>query len=201
MRGQCKVFDESGSDGADTALLLFSVLDSPSFDLEHRPWVISGGQYLTPLDKYYFEAFVFVVEKATNKSVPITAFAAGDSEPRDYATTSDMVQTTNSFTHEAEGGPTTVEVKSYTTIIQVKHTTRARALTLSMFTINWVLTLSSLAVTMIMASRREVKDSVALLPITIILTIPVIRSLYIGSPPFGILFGTRQNHPVCLSKG
>ena len=196
MGGQCKVFDESDSDGVDTALLLFSLLDLPSFDMEHR--LGAGGQYITPLDRYLFQAFVFIVEKATNKSVPITTFACGDAEPGDYTTTSETIQSTNSFTHEAEGGPITVEVESHTTFLEVKHTIRARALTFSMFAINWVLTLCSLAVTMIMANRREVKDGVALLPITIILSIPTIRGLYIGSPPFGIFFGAHRNPTASL---
>ena len=191
------MFNESNSDGVDTALLLFSLLSLPTFDMEHR--VIAGGQYLTPLDTYLFEAFVFVVEKATNKSVPIIAFGAGDAEPGDYTTTSDAVETTNSFTHDAEGGPITVQVQSYTTAIQVKHSTRARALMFSMFVINWLLTLSSLVVTMIMANK-EVKDGVALLPITIILSIPVIRGLFVGAPPFGIFFGTHWNCTAPLRR-
>jgi len=51
-------------------------------------------QYLNPVDEYLFEAFIFVVEKATGKSVPITTFAARDAEPGDFITISNMTQTT-----------------------------------------------------------------------------------------------------------
>ena len=148
---------------------------------------------MTPLDKYDFTVFVFAIEKATNKSIPITTFAVGDAGPGDFTTTSETVQSRNEFTHDTEGEPVTVEVGSYTTHVQVKHSIRARALTLSMFAINWVLTLCSLVITMIVANRREVKEGLALLPITMILSIPAVRSLYVGSPPFGILFGTHRN--------
>ena len=153
---------------------------------------------MTPLDNYDFTAFVFVVEKATNKSIPITTFAVGDAEPGDYSTTSETTQSINSFTYDADNGTITVEVESYTTLVNVKHSTRARALTFSMFGINWALTLCSLAITMIVANKKEVKDGIALLPITVILSIPVIRSLYIGSPPFGILFGAHRNRTAPL---
>ena len=70
-----------------------------------------------------------------------------------------------------------------------------------MFAINWVLTLCSVAIALVVYRRRgEVKDGVALLPITVILTIPTIRGLYVGSPPFGIDFGAYQNYPTRLPR-
>jgi len=113
---------------------------------------------MTPLDKYDFTVFVFAIEKATNKSVPIATFAVGDAGPGDCITTSKTVPSTNMFAYDTEGGPVTAEVESYITHVQVKHSTRARALTPSMFAINWVLTLCSLVITMIAANRREVRE-------------------------------------------
>jgi len=106
---------------------------------------------------------------------------------------SETVPSTNEFTYDTEDGPVTVEAESYTTFAEVKYTTRARALTLSMFVINWVLTLCSLVVTVTVADRREMPSGVTLLPVTTILSIPAIRSLYIGSPPFGVRLGTHWN--------
>ena len=71
-----------------------------------------------------------------------------------------------------------------------------------MFTINWVLTFCSVAIALVVLRRRgEVKDGVAFLPVTVILSIPTIRSLYVGSPPFGISLGTRQNRPAFFFQG
>jgi len=36
-------------------------------------------------------------------------------------------------------------------------------------------------------------EAVLALPITVVLTIPAIRALFIGSPPLGILLGTLRN--------
>lgn len=147
-------------------------------------------------------AFVFVVEKATNKSIPITTFAVGDTGPADFTTTSFEVPTRNQFTYDTEDGPITTEVESNTIFATVKHSTRTRALTFSMFAINWVLTLCSVTIASIVVRRQgKVEGSVALLPTTVILSTPAIRSLYVDSPPFGIFLGTHRNFYVApLSK-
>ena len=152
-----------------------------------------GSQYTTPFDQYNFAVVAFAVEKATNKSVPITLLAVGDAGPADFTTTSETTPSSNWFTYDAEDGPVTVEVGSSTTFAKVIHSTRARALTVSMFLINWVLTVFSMIITAIVISRGEVKDSVALLPFSVIFTVPTVRSLFVGSPPFGILFGTHRS--------
>ena len=163
--------------------------------MEHR--TTTGKQYLAPFDGYSFMASAFIVERATNKSLPIAVFAVGDAGPADFTTTSVDTPTRNNFTYDTEDGPATVEVESHTISAKVRHSLRARTLTFSMFAINWVLTLCSMAVALIVFRRQgEVKDGVAFLPITVILSIPTIRSLYVGSPPFGIVLGTCQNRPT-----
>ena len=138
-------------------------------------------------------AFVFVIEKATNKSVPIVTFAVGDTGPGDFTTTSVEVPTWNKVTYDTEDRPTIGEVESRTVFTTVKYSTRARALTFSMFAINWVLTLCSVTIASIVVRRRgKVEVGVALLPISVILSTPAIRNLYVDSPPFGIFLGTHQ---------
>ena len=167
--------------------------------MEHRTTI--GKQYLTPFDGYRLTAFAFVIERATNKSLPIATFAVGDAGPADFTTTSVDTPTRNNFTYDTEDGPATVEVESHTISAKVRHSLRSRTLTFSMFAINWVLTLCSVAIALVVLRRRgEVKDGVAFLPITVILSIPTIRSLYVGSPPFGILLGTHQNHPALFQR-
>ena len=166
--------------------------------MEHR--VTMGSQYATPFDRYDFTAFAFAVERATNKSVSITLFTIGDAGPADFTTTSETVPSSNWFTYDTEDGLVTTKVESSTTFAKVKHSTRARALTVSMFLINWVLTIFSMIITAIVTSRSEVKDGVALLPFSVIYTVPTIRSLFVGSPPFGILFGTQRNRTALPAR-
>ena len=180
---------------------LFSLMDMVSFDTDHK--VETGDRWCMPFDHYYFTSFLFAVEKATNKSVPIVIFAVGDAGPgafSDFTTFSETVPSRSNFTYEAGDGPITVEVGSNTTFVTIKHSTRARVLTVSMFAINWVLTLCSVVIALTVVIREEMRDGVAFLPVTIILSIPAIRSLYVGSPPFGIYLGMYHNCDVSLPR-
>jgi len=130
-------------------------------------------------------------------------FAVGDGDygPVDFTTASVEVETKNNFTYNTKDGPVTVEVESRTVLATTRRSNNARALTFSMFAINWILVLGSVAIAlMVFARRGEVKDGVAFLPITVILSIPTIRVLYVGSPPFGIFIGMHQNHPAPLPR-
>jgi len=147
--------------------------------------------------------FAFVVESSTNKSIPITTFAVGDGDygPVDFTTTSVELETRNNFTYNTEGGPITVEVESRAVLATTRRSNNARVLTFAMFAINWILTLGSVAIALVSLLRRgEVNDGVAFLPVTVILSIPTIRGLYVGSPPFGTPIGMHQNCSALLSR-
>ena len=59
-----------------------------------------------------------------------------------------------------------------------------------MLLINWALTIGSIYITFVVIFGKEKIDlAVLVLPVTIILTIPALRALYIGSPPYGIYIG------------
>ena len=74
--GYCKIFNELNSNGPNVIFLLLSPLDLVSFEQEYS--VITGEQYNTPLDRYNFTAFAFVINPATNFSVPVVNFTVGD---------------------------------------------------------------------------------------------------------------------------
>jgi hypothetical protein len=136
---------------------------------------------------------IFAIDEATNKSVPINGLVLDSSGPGDFSTESVIQEVSIKFVHDTGGGPTAEWVQASYMAATIKHSLRARAITYSMFTINWILTLSSIITTSVVFNRRgEGKDTVALLPITVILTIPVIRSLYVGSPPYGIYLGKHR---------
>ncbi|KAF9648680.1 hypothetical protein BDM02DRAFT_3269274 [Thelephora ganbajun] len=154
------------------------------FNVEHN--IESREQYYTPIDLYSFSAFAFVVERATNRSIPIIKFAVYGAGPGDFSASSRGIPARNRFAYDTGGGSATVEVESYAMFATVKHSNRARVLTFFMFTVNWILSLGSVITTSVMFNGHGVKDTVALLPITVILAIPAIRMLYVGSPPCGI---------------
>ena len=147
------------------------------------------SQETVPFDAYVLKTFVFVIERATNKSVPILRFAAGEG-PDDFVLSYTGGQTKNTWTYDPGTGPTTVVVESSWIEITVKRSQLARAFTVCLLLANAALTAGSVYVTLLVIVRREaVNDALLLLPVSTILTIPALRGLYVGSPPFGIYLG------------
>ena len=144
---------------------------------------------MAPFDSYIFTASVFVIEKATNKSVPIIAFAAGEA-PDNFIVFSSETSTTSNFTFDSGTGPTTTAVESSVVDMEARRSQLAQAFTMCLFLANWALTIGSVYIALVALVGTEKTDAaVLLLPVTIVLTIPTLRDLYVGSPPFGIYLG------------
>ena len=142
-----------------------------------------------PFDTYTLSAFVFVIETATNKSVPIITFAAGEG-PDNYSISSFDMETRSNYTYDPGTGPTTVQVDSRVIQIKVKRSQLAHAFTVCLLLVGEGLAIGSTYVTFLVIFGRERVDvAVLLLPVATILTIPSLRSLYPGSPPFGVYVG------------
>ena len=177
--------------------------DVINFQMEHQMGVYSASIYFpvkrrrhlfdqqltAPFDDYILNAFVFVIDKATNKSVYITRFAAAD-PLNNFVTFSRDVETTNKFAYETANGTVIVDIESRAVVVTISRSTLSRSFTMCMLLMNWALTVGTLYITLVMIVRREkMSDAVLALPITVVLTIPAIRALFVGSPPFGILLG------------
>ena len=164
-----------------------SVSTISTFEVDHRmDYQIPNA---VPFDPYFFTASAFVIEKATNKSVPIVVFAAGDG-PENFVISSTNTSTRSNFTYDSGTGPTTVSVESSVVFMMVKRSLLAQAFTLCMFIVNWALTISSVYITLlVLIGTGKMDSTVVLLPVTLVLTIPTLRGLYVGSPPFGIFLG------------
>ena len=161
------------------------------FSMEHRIDVLASDSL--PFDSYAVETLAFVVEKATNKSVPIITFAAGEG-PNGFIVWSTEESVTSTFTYDSgTGAPTTVEVPSRIALISITRSRLVRAFTMCLLLVDSGLAVGSTYVMLLVFFRREGLDStVLLLPVTIVLTIPTLRSLYPDSPPFGIYIGEPQ---------
>ena len=160
----------------------------------------SGASHLTTM---VLQCSFSPSRRPRTSPVLVGVFGVGDAGPGDFSaftTQSKTVPTRSNFTYDPGSGPVTVEVASLTTFAKIKHSTRAQALTLSMFIINWVLTGCSVTLASMVVIKGGMNDGVALLPITVILTIPAIRDLYVGSPSFGIYFGTHWGSAVLVPR-
>jgi len=147
---------------------------------------------MVPFDFYFLNAFVFVIEKATNRSVSIITFATGEGA-ENFVVSSSMMQTKNNYTYDPGTGPTTVEVESGVVFITVKRSRLAQVFTVCLLLVNTALTICSSYITLLVFLRTDgMHDGVFLLPVTIVLTIPALRGLFVGSPPFGIYIGGSQ---------
>ena len=142
-----------------------------------------------PFDSYGFSASAFVIEKATNKSVPIVAFAAGNG-PQNFVVSSTGMPAQSMFTYDSGTGPITALVDSRIVWIKAKRSRLAKAFTLCLFIVNWALTVGSVYITLLaLVGTGKMDPAVILLPVTLVLTIPTLRNLFVGSPPFGIYIG------------
>lgn len=175
--------------------------DLINFQREHQMGVYSASLYFpstqvrhlfdqqlaAPFDDYVLNAFVFVIDKATNQSMHIIRFAAAD-PLSNFVTFSRDTETTNRFVYDPGNGTVMVDVESRALTLAISRSILAQAFTMCMLLVNWALTVGTLYMTLVVLVRKEkMNDAVLALPITMVLTIPVIRALFIGTPPFGIL--------------
>ena len=147
---------------------------------------------MVPFDTYTFTSSVLVVEKATNKSVPIVAFRAGETPAADnfIIASGSGYPTRNNFTYNDGTGPITVEVESRCVTFTAQRSQFAKTITLGLLLINWALTVGSTYITLFVVFGSGLDPATVLLPISIVIVaIPTLRSLYVGSPPFGIYLG------------
>ncbi|KAF9644675.1 hypothetical protein BDM02DRAFT_3190381 [Thelephora ganbajun] len=144
-------------------------------------------QLTAPFDRYVLSAFVFVIDTATNQSVSITRFASAD-PLNHFITHFTDAPTTNKFTYDAGRGPATVDVESRALELDVRRSLRSRGFTMCMWVINWALTSGTVYITLVvLVNTEKMSDGVLALPITVILTIPTIRGLYVGTQPFDVV--------------
>ena len=158
-----------------------------AFDVDYSIDIV--GLDMAPFDVYSLNAFAFAIDPATNESVPTIAFAVGDG-PDHFAVSSFGVEGATYYNHYNGSRLIMSQVDGRAVRVTVKRSQLAQAFTMCLLLVNSALAIGSIYVTFLVLFRREAADNaVLLLPVTIILTIPALRDLYPGSPPFGIYLG------------
>ena len=78
-------------------------------------------------------------------------------------------------------------------LLSVKRSALAKAFTICLLIVNWALTsVSAWVAITVYFKGGKLPDAVLLFPLTLVVTIPALRNLYVGSPPFGIFIGMSQ---------
>lgn len=95
-----------------------------------------------------------------------------------------------------------VEVESRVLLVEIKPSAIAVANAIGLFLVNWLATVGSIYVTILVTSGRlERNNAVAAGPFSALFAIPTIRSLYVSSPllvsPVGESYSRNFNHCVC----
>jgi len=144
---------------------------------------------MAPFDVCSSSTVVLVIERATNRPIPIVTIMTGRA-PENFDMSSVEVDTMRNYTYDSDTGPTTISVASRIVHMEARRSRFTRALTMCLFLVNWALTTCSIYITVLVVFRRvNTNDGILFLPVTIVLTIPALRILYPSSPPLGIFIG------------
>ena len=168
------------------ALYAGAIYIAPPVDTRH--WF--DQPILAPFDDYVFDVEAFVIDPTTNQSLPILKLSAADPTDNFYAD--------DQFDWDTESSFDSGRVPSRHLQMRVRRSSLSRIFTIMLLLVNWFLTAGCLRITLLsVVGHKEMGEGVLLLPITVILTIPALRDLYVGSPPFGLCFRKYMYFP-CL---
>lgn len=79
-------------------------------------------------------------------------------------------------------------VDSFTSILRLERTTNAQLYTVVLFLLNWALTGITVYITVLIQMGEALGEGIVALPLTILLILPMIRNMFVESPPFGEFF-------------
>lgn len=130
-------------------------------------------------DHFFFDISAFAIDPTTNHSIHIAMFAiAGTVE--DFVIGSRDAATTNAFVYNPGDG----SVESRFLRVEIKPSVIALANAVGLFLINWLATVGSIHVTILVTlGKLERNNVIAAGPFSALVAIPTVRSLYISSPP------------------
>ena len=136
--------------------------------------------YYYPFDNFYMETHIVAINISdTNFSaIPINSigFAGYSNNLVPYVT--------NSASTTLFNGTTVTSRYAYLTL---KRTNVSKGFVLVILFVNWLLTLMVVYVTMVALFDKnlQIPDGIVVLPISVILTLTGLRSLFVDTPPFG----------------
>ncbi|KAH9483536.1 hypothetical protein JR316_0003006 [Psilocybe cubensis] len=131
-----------------------------------------------PFDFYHSGSDFFVINTNDNTSLPIIKAVFADP--------------VNNFAPQSIETPTEsivngTLIQSRNTFLGLRRTVNAKMYTFLLFIVNWGLTVLVAYITMLVMAGESLGEGIVVLPLTIILTMPTIRGLFVENPPFGIL--------------
>ncbi|KAJ6630152.1 hypothetical protein B0H10DRAFT_1112874 [Mycena sp. CBHHK59/15] len=139
-------------------------------------------EFFYPFDTYQTTtSFVAVTPANASAVLPILHLLVVDAVDSFLPATDER-----SVTGALDGAPVAARVATIT----IGRTEVARAFTLVLFAVNWALALVVLYLTVVAAvspARHAVGEGILFVPLTVILTVPALRALFVDAPRFGML--------------
>ncbi|GJE87189.1 hypothetical protein PsYK624_032720 [Phanerochaete sordida] len=147
--------------------------------IEISSWNGLDQQYAYPFDTYYLGSSVIARNAATNESLPVLTY-----HPVDSTNNFAPFIVDDSATFTSSNGSTTL---GHYMRIEFSRTAFTQFFVMSLFLVNWALTAVVLYITLSANEGNDVGESILLLPLSVIVTIPGLRALWVGAPAFGLL--------------
>lgn len=143
-------------------------------------WTWRNQDFYYPFDSYEIVT-AFVVTNPLNISAP--------PPPILRLTVVDAVDSFLPATHEVDATGTlgAHPVAARVAAIRLARTEVAKAFTIVLFLVNWALVLAVMYLTIVavLSPTAAVSEGISVVPLTVILTIPALRALFVDAPRFG----------------
>ncbi|PPQ91792.1 hypothetical protein CVT25_000437 [Psilocybe cyanescens] len=132
-----------------------------------------------PFDFYHSSSNFYALNANDNTSLPIVRAVFAD-PVNNFAP-----QSIEAETQAVINGTLVI---SRETFVGLQRTVNAKLYTFLLFVVNWALTLLVAYITMLVHVGEKLGEGIIVLPLTIILTMPTIRGLFVENPSFGAHF-------------
>lgn len=144
--------------------------------------------YGYPFDGYQLDTMFVALDANTNQSIPILGAFPISCTNNFWPELSFDMETES---YNATGGL----VQSRAMEVAFTRTGFAKTYVMALFLVSWALTAVVAFITVSSWVEKEISESILLLPISVILTIPALRALWDGAPAFGLLLGESIARP------
>ncbi|KAI0779794.1 hypothetical protein C8Q74DRAFT_1367625 [Fomes fomentarius] len=149
--------------------------------LEVTAWYGQDQQYAYPFDTYILDTFIQALTPDGNVSVPIlflrTADATNNFQPS-------LNKDEDVRTLSIDGSPIT---RAHAVQYAFHRPALSQLFVMVLFTLNWLLTAVVAYIAVSAYEGVPMSEGVLILPLSVILTIPALRALWVDAPAFGLL--------------
>jgi hypothetical protein len=143
--------------------------------------IVFNAEYIFPWDQYTLTTVFLAIGHENNATLPILRVV-----PVDFADNFSPNVMDSPATSHFNG---TTDAPSRTVSLTLTRTPLAKSFILTIYAVNWLLTVMVLFITVgaFRLDEKRVPDALLALPVTVILIVPSLRALMVGSPEFGSL--------------